>query len=96
MFCFRQTERGRDGAAIPRYNFLTDLATIHFPVSLALKAEFEQAILGIVALATFWTLQVAAPRRAPAIVICGYREGGSATAWHQINLELLRRLGHLS
>jgi hypothetical protein len=65
------------------------LTAIHLPVSIALKAELQKAVLGIVALAALGTLQVTAPSWALPIVVLGDRKGCAATAGHEIELEAL-------
>ena len=64
------------------------LTPIHSPVSLAVEAELQQAVLGIVSLAALGTLQIAAPRRALAIVVLGDCESCAATAGHKVKFQV--------
>ena len=59
------------------------LAPIHLPISIALKAELQKAVLGIVTLAAVGTLQIASPRRSLTIIVFRNCEGSSATTRHQ-------------
>lgn len=66
---------------------------IYPPEAFILVSELEQAVLGIVALSAMRTLQVSAPSGTPAVVLLGYREGVSATAWNQIHSQGFARVG---
>jgi hypothetical protein len=60
------------------------LAAIDLPIAIALKAELEKAILGIVTLATVRTFQIAAPRSTLPVIVFRNCEGCSATAGDEI------------
>ena len=66
---------------------------IHPPEAFVLVSELEQAVLGIVALSAMRTLQVPVPSATPAVVLLGYREAVSATAWNQIHSQGCARVG---
>jgi len=59
------------------------LAVVHLPISLRVKADLQEAVLGIVPLAAAGANQIAAPRGSLAIVVLGHGERGSATARDQ-------------
>jgi len=46
-------------------------ALVYFPKPVRLVSEFQQAILGIVPLATVWANQISAPAGAAAVVVRG-------------------------
>ena len=71
-------------------------ALIHLPISCALIAELQQAVLGVMPFAAVGTLQITAPRCSLAIIVFGNSERGPATARDQVHLEsLFVGLGHV-
>jgi hypothetical protein len=69
------------------------LALVNRPVAFAVIADLQQAVLGIVALATARAGKIAPPSRTLAIVIFGDGEGQTTTAWNKKHAE--RRLGRI-
>lgn len=65
------------------------LAVVDFPIAFGMKTHLEEAVPGVVLLAAAGTGEITAPGRAPAIVVFGDGEGGSATAGNE---EHFRRL----
>src|SRR4029077_18491748 len=51
-----------------------DLALVHLPISLSVKAHLQQPVLGIVPLTTTRTHQIAAPRGALMVIVLCHRE----------------------
>jgi hypothetical protein len=74
---------------VGKFEFAKISTPVHLPVSVGLKAELQKPVLGIVTLAAFWTLQIAAPGRALPIVVFRNREGCPATAGHDVKLQVI-------
>ena len=66
-------------------------AVLHAPIALAMIAELQQSVLGIVALAAVGADQEVTPLRSVTIVLLGNGEAGTAAAWHQEHLEVFAR-----
>jgi hypothetical protein len=65
------------------------LAFIDCPISLALIAELQQAVLRVVPLATVGTLQVTAPCASLAIIVFRNGKSSATTAGDEINLQVV-------
>jgi hypothetical protein len=79
----RSVNCGRDSVEMP-----TTLTPIHLPVSLALKAELQKAVLGVVTLATIGALQIPAPGCTLAIILLGDCKRYATAAGHKVKLQV--------